>query len=81
MMKNQSTQTTQTTQSTRMVMVMSGEGESSSSGSGGEMTIIGKQQQTSKDTQTDLFGIEVEKLREFADKYFDKQLKLDSDLR
>lgn len=36
---------------------------------------------TSKELQTDLSGDELEKLRQFADKYFDKQLKLDADLR
>lgn len=33
------------------------------------------------DTQTDLVGDEVEKWRDFYDKYLDKQLKLDVNLR
>jgi hypothetical protein len=38
-------------------------------------------QSTSKAIQTDLLGDEVEKLREFYDKYLEKQLKLDVDFR
>lgn len=40
-------------------------------------------QKTSKeiDIQTDLVGDEVEKLRDFYDKYLEKQLKLDVNLR
>lgn len=36
---------------------------------------------TSRDAQTDLQGAEVEVLRDFYDKYLEKQLKLDVNLR
>lgn len=36
---------------------------------------------TSNDIQTDLSGDEVERLREFHDKYLEKQLKLGDNLR
>jgi hypothetical protein len=48
---------------------------------GGKVT--NSKQKISKeiDIQTDLVGDEVEKLRDFHDKYLEKQLKLDVNLR
>lgn len=45
--------------------------------------VVNGKQTTSKevDIQTDLVGDEVEKLRSFHDKYLEKQLKLDVNLR
>lgn len=36
---------------------------------------------TSKDTQTDLYGDEVEKLSKFQGKYLENQLEVDTNLR
>lgn len=50
---------------------------------GGRVCNDKKELKTSKeiDTQTDLVGNEVEKLRDFHDKYLEKQFKLDVSLR
>lgn len=46
-----------------------------------EIEVTNGKQLTSKDIQTSLDGDEVERLRDFHDKYWEKQLKLDVNLR
>lgn len=46
-----------------------------------EIKVTNGKQLTSKDIQTSLDGDEVERLRDFHDKYWEKQLKLDVNLR
>lgn len=46
-----------------------------------EIEVTNGKQLTSKDVQTSFSGDEVERLRDFYDKYWEKQLKLDVNLR
>lgn len=46
-----------------------------------EIKVTNGKQLTSKDIQSSLDGDEVERLRDFHDKYWEKQLKLDVNLR